>query len=251
MKEMNMFEEKGFSCNTVSTKLGTKDGLVQRYDGLLHYQGELGDFWYDPREFELIEIFDKECLHYAGESALVHFPKGCISTRYMFYRSELPEGFKLVDFDTSEVVDMQGMFLDCKASVGFSLGENFDTGNVLDMRRMFENGKMAYDFNLGDKFCITHDTDYRWIFENCTPTSDTFLKNLLLNKKKVFKQKTKKHKESVQDVESLSFATKVILATSDGHEYPAVVFGDKFGFANGSYMQLKAAKEANMKVFLA
>lgn len=45
MKEMNMFEKIGFSCRTVSAKLWTKDGLVQRYDGLLHYQGELGDFW--------------------------------------------------------------------------------------------------------------------------------------------------------------------------------------------------------------
>ena len=234
MESMDLFENDSQKCA----------------EDLIHYQGELGDFWYDPREFELIEIFDKECLHYAGKSTLVHFPKGCISTRYMFYRSELPEGFKLIDFATSEVVDMSYMFYDCKASVGFSLGENFDTGNVVDMRGMFLDCKMAYDFNLGDKFCITYDTDYRWIFENSTPTSDTFLKNLLLNRKKVLKQKTKKHKESVQDIESLSFATKAILTTSDGHEYSAVVFGDKCGFANGSYMQLKAVKEANMKVFL-
>lgn len=167
MKEMNMFEEKGFSCNTVSTKLGTKDGLVQRYDGLLHYQGELGDFWYDPREFELIEIFDKECLHYAGESALVHFPKGCISTRCMFYRSELPEGFKLIDFDTFEVVDMSYMFYDCKMSSDFSLGANFDTSHVENMCFMFGFCKFQKAISLGDKFDTSNVTDMSGMYKDC------------------------------------------------------------------------------------
>ena len=83
MEEMNMFSEKGFSCRTVSAKLETKDGLVQMYNGLIHYQGELGDFWYDPNEFKL-EHFGRECLHYIGIRKEVRLPQGCVSTRYMF-----------------------------------------------------------------------------------------------------------------------------------------------------------------------
>lgn len=98
-------------------------------DNLIHYQGELGDFWYDPREFKL-EHFGRECLHYIGTRKEVRLPQGCVSTRFMFFRSELPEGFKLIDFDTSEVVDMSYMFCSCKIHEGFSLGARFNTSNV-------------------------------------------------------------------------------------------------------------------------
>lgn len=106
MEEMNMFSEKGFSCRTVSAKLGTKGGLVQRYDGLIHYQGELGDFWYNPNEFEVLihEIMEFEYLHYVGNSGAVDLPKGCINTRFMFRECILPDGTTLGnDFDWSYV----------------------------------------------------------------------------------------------------------------------------------------------------
>ncbi|HBW55294.1 MAG TPA: hypothetical protein DEF65_10990 [Lachnospiraceae bacterium] len=96
-------------------------------DGLIHYQGELGDFWYDPKEFKVTthESAALKYLHYVGNSDAVDLPKGCISTRYMFRGCILPEGFTIGnDFDTSEVVDMQGMFQDCEMPVGFSLGIN-------------------------------------------------------------------------------------------------------------------------------
>lgn len=155
MEEMNMFSEKGFSCRTVSAKLGTKDGLVQRYDGLIHYQGELGDFWYDPKEFEVLthEVMDFEYLHYVGNNKTVNLPRGCISTRYMFRGCTFPEGFIIGnDFDTSEVVDMQGMFQDCEMPMEFSLGDKFDTSKVFDMAGMFANAILPADFTLGEKF---------------------------------------------------------------------------------------------------
>ena len=92
-------------------------------DGLIHYQGELGDFWYDPMEFE-IEHTKSDKLHYTGNGNSVSLPKGCINTRGMFGGCELPEGFQLIGFNTSDVIDMSDMFSHCKLPKGFSLGDN-------------------------------------------------------------------------------------------------------------------------------
>lgn len=53
----------------------------------------------------------------------------------------------------------------------------------------------------------------------------------------------------IRNIESLPFAAKVKLIATDGHEYPAVVFGHKLGFTNGSYMLFEDIKKS-MKVCL-
>ena len=119
-------------------------------DGLIHYQGELGDFWYDPMEFEICQTTtvpseieglerneEHDYLCYVGKGNSVSLPKGCISTRHMFRGCELPEDFKLVDFDTSNVISMEAMFCNCILPEGFSLGDKFDTSNVKRMDDMF------------------------------------------------------------------------------------------------------------------
>lgn len=65
----------------------------------VHYEGALGNFDYDPREFI---ITPDECLCYYGNGNSVSLPKGCVNTQYMFKGCVLPDGFKLVDFDTYE-----------------------------------------------------------------------------------------------------------------------------------------------------
>lgn len=70
----------------------------------------------------------------------------------MFKGCVLPDGFKLVDFDTSEVINMSYMFYGCKLPTGFSLGDGFDTARVKYMGRMFYGCEFPQGFNLGNKF---------------------------------------------------------------------------------------------------
>lgn len=121
-------------------------------NNLVHYEGELGIFDYDPEEFKVEKFNDgTECLHYCGKGNSVDLPDGCIDTRYMFCQRRLPEGFSLGEhFDTSKVTDMYGMFSYCKLPEGFSLGKHFNTSSVTDMKFMFDNCKYngidAYDY---------------------------------------------------------------------------------------------------------
>ena len=147
-----------------------------RKEGLIHYRGELGDFWYDPKEFEVCYYYDNPSynyLHYVGNSNSVSLPKGCINTQYMFWKCRLPEGFQLVDFDTSEVVDMHGMFRECEMSAGLSLGDKFDTSNVEDMAEMFANCTLPGGFVLNNKFDTAKVIDMRGMFAACK-MSDNF-----------------------------------------------------------------------------
>ena len=97
-------------------------------NNLVHYEGILGVFDYDPEEFEVKQIGYCEYLHYHGNGKSVNLPDGCIKTRYMFSECKLPEGFSLGEsFDTSKVTDMRNMFSCCKLPKGFSLGEHFNT----------------------------------------------------------------------------------------------------------------------------
>ena len=87
MESMNLFEK----------------GSAAPKANLIHYQGELGDFWYDPMEFKVcqtstvpteVEFLAREEKHdylcYVGKGSQVGLPKGCISTRHMFRGSALP-----------------------------------------------------------------------------------------------------------------------------------------------------------------
>ena len=138
-------------------------------NNLVHYEGELGIFDYDPEEFKVEKFNDgTECLHYCGKGNSVDLPDGCIDTRYMFCRRRLPEGFSLGEhFDTSKVTDMYGMFSQCILPEDFSLGEHFDTSNVTDMARMFENCKLPKDFTLGEHFDTSKVTDMCGMFSYC------------------------------------------------------------------------------------
>ena len=124
----------------------------EKKSNLVHYEGELGIFDYDPKEFKVEKFNDgTECLHYCGKGNSVDLPDGCIDTRYMFCRRRLPEGFSLGEhFDTSKVTDMYGMFSYCKLPEGFSLGKHFNTSSVTDAKFMFDNCKYngidAYDY---------------------------------------------------------------------------------------------------------
>ena len=143
-----------------------------------HYKGKLGEFDYDDKEFKITDPYNKEHLHYIGKGLLVDLPKGCINTRYMFARCELPRGFTLGNFDTSNVVDMDSMFYKCKIPKGFTLGDKFDTSNVRDMECMFSECEMPEGFTLGDKFNISKVRYINFMFSFCryggSPLSNKF-----------------------------------------------------------------------------
>ena len=141
----------------------------EKKSNLVHYEGELGVFDYDPREFEIKKFYDgTKCLHYCGNGKSVDLPDGCIDTRYMFCRRRLPEGFSLGErFDTSKVTDMYGMFSYCKLPEGFSLGEHFNTSNVTDMSYMFNGCSLPDGFSLGEYFNTSNVTDMSSMFEGC------------------------------------------------------------------------------------
>lgn len=135
---------------------------------LIHYEGELGVFDYDPKEFEIERLDDFDYLHYHGFGKSVDLPDGCINTRYMFYDCELPEGFTLGKrFDTSNVTSMEHMFYECKLSNGFTLGKNFDISNVRRMRGMFRDCDMPDNFYLGENFDISNVWHMEDMFIDC------------------------------------------------------------------------------------
>ena len=123
----------------------------EKKSNLVHYEGELGVFDYDPREFKIEEFYDgKKRLRYCGNGKSVDLPDGCVATRFMFFCCKLPKDFSLGEhFDTSNVTDMSGMFDNCRLPDGFSLGEHFDTSYVTDMSGMFKNCKLPEGFSLG------------------------------------------------------------------------------------------------------
>ncbi len=106
MQEMNLFDSENKS-------------------DLVHYKGKLGDFWYDPKEFEITGLYNfEDHLHYCGKGKSVNLPEGCINISGMFENCELPDGFTLGEnFNTSNVVNMERMFLDCVLPKGFSRGK--------------------------------------------------------------------------------------------------------------------------------
>ena len=140
MDDMNLFDNKIVSVESSKKRL-------------VHYEGELGIFDYDPEEFVIQNSIGMPYLQYCGKGISVNLPDGCTNTRYMFYGCDLKEGFSLGNnFDTSNVTSMKGMFRNCKLREGFSLGEKFDTSNVTDMRCMFDCCELPKGFTLGEKF---------------------------------------------------------------------------------------------------
>lgn len=135
---------------------------------LKHYEGELGIFDYDPREFEIAFFCGEEYLHYCGNGKSVNLPDGCINTRNMFRECHLPVGFSLGDkFDTSRVISMEAMFSQCALPEGFSFGDRFDTSNVVNMHSMFFGGEISEGISLGDHFDTSNVTNMGNMFYRC------------------------------------------------------------------------------------
>lgn len=137
---------------------------------LIHYEGELGVFDYDPREFKIEkqDVYNYDRLHYCGSGKLAELPYGCTNVRHMFEDCILPEGFSLGEsFHTSKVTSMGYMFAGCRLPEGFSLGEHFNTSNVTDMVGMFYECELPDGFTLGGKFDTSKVIDMHEMFEEC------------------------------------------------------------------------------------
>ena len=137
---------------------------------LIHYEGELGVFDYDPREFKIEkqDVYNYDRLHYCGSGKLAELPYGCTNVRHMFEDCILPDGFSLGEsFHTSKVTSMRYMFAGCRLPEGFSLGEHFNTSNVTDMVGMFYECELPDGFTLGGKFDTSKVIDMHEMFEEC------------------------------------------------------------------------------------
>jgi len=184
MEEMNIF---------------TKESK-KKQNNLIHYEGKLGVFDYNPEDYELLGYESiTQILHYKGKTVALSLPKGIIDTSYMFNECEFPEGFHFVDFDTSNVISMEAMFEGCtlphgftlgdkfytcavttmssmfafcNIPVGFSLGANFDTSNVTVMEDMFCKCRIAAGFSLGSKFDTSNVESMVTMFERSILPAD-------------------------------------------------------------------------------
>ena len=166
----NDLDEDSSNIVRAWTALQIGKGSPLRY----HASDTLGVFIYNSNMYSIRKVrFHKKIIvptlrynvDYQGD---LEIPEGCISTIFMFYRLELPEGFRLGDtFDTHNVVAMNDMFAGCKMPVGFSLGNNFDTSNVEYMKDMFANCKIPKGFTLGDKFDTSKVVNMVQMFRSC------------------------------------------------------------------------------------
>lgn len=86
-------------------------------------------------------------------------------TRYMFYKSKIPNNFQLPnDFNTSKVENMEYMFGQTTIPSGFIV--NVDTRNATDLNHMFYNtifldSKPKY----GEHFVISQDKNTNFMFD--------------------------------------------------------------------------------------
>ena len=71
----------------------------------------------------------------------------------------------LSTFETQNVKDMQGMFAGCKKLMSLDVG-NFNTENVTNMRSMFEGCEILENLNINN-FCITNVVRINNMFEDC------------------------------------------------------------------------------------
>jgi hypothetical protein len=113
------------------------DNLEKEQEGYQHYTGGMGDFWYDPNEFEIMyeddgdffflndqfkktydyPIFDhQKWLHYIGENNVIDIPKGVYELK-LFHNKEkrkkltihLPDSVEEVWFE--DISDIEGLYI--------------------------------------------------------------------------------------------------------------------------------------------
>ena len=92
---------------------------------------------YDDTEFEVLKEAKNVYLHYVGDGSNITNPKGNTSCYRMFEDFE-GTNLDLLNFDTSNVTNMNNMFSDCKSLENLNLSR-FNTKNVVNMSGMFFN----------------------------------------------------------------------------------------------------------------
>lgn len=185
---------------------------IKHYTGKLYGSTRVSDFDYDDEIFHISQIVsnhsEEDALVFVepedskDKNIVVSLPKGVHSTAHMFY-GLVCMSLKLVDFDTSEVECMHGMFdsvvtlvLDLgsrfvtKSVYDMSemfahivtekpidLGNHFDTSNVRDMSEMFLGSVLREGFSLGDKFYTGNVTTMYGMFRGTTKSKNFTLGN--------------------------------------------------------------------------
>ena len=180
---------------------------TKHYKGILYGSSMVSEFDYDDEVFCISQIVsnhsEEDALVFVepenskDKNIVVSLPKGVHSTARMFY-GLVCRSLKLVDFDTSEVECMHGMFdsvLTLVLDLGsrfvtksvhdmsemfahiatekpIDLGKHFDTSNVRDMGDMFLGSVLREGFSLGDKFYTGNVTNMSGMFSGTTKSKN-------------------------------------------------------------------------------
>lgn len=117
----------------------------------------------ETEEGHCIKLYiDNGILKMYTDVDIIRLPK---NMEYMFCHFEAAKEIDLSKFDTSNVINMQGMFQGCNNLLSIDVS-NFDTGNIESMKNMF-----TYCFNLQkldlSGFNTTNVTDMQEMFSEC------------------------------------------------------------------------------------
>ncbi len=96
------------------------------------------------------------------------------------------ESIDLGSLDMSNIVDMDGMFLNCESLTYLDLGEEFDTSGAEDLRNMFRGCTSIKMIDLGDKFNTANVKHMSSMFADCKSLKeikfgDLFVTDSLIN----------------------------------------------------------------------
>lgn len=110
--------------------------------------------------------FGEDCLVYIGprDKPVSLY---CEKNVRVFFRGKFEEGFSLVDFDTSKMVDLSYMFFGCKFPEGFSLSSSFSTESAHTMDHMFYMCKFNKDFTFPEGFSTSNVRHLRYMYAHC------------------------------------------------------------------------------------
>lgn len=133
--------------------------------------------YYNPKEFEVLGNVVK-FLHYIGDGKRVKNPKGNTFCFSMFC-DYAGESLDLSEFDTSEIVHMGCMFMNCSNLTSLDLS-NFDTSKVVSMNDMFYGCESLEVLNLSS-FNTKNVHTMDCIFCNCKRLSQLNIDNFNFN----------------------------------------------------------------------
>lgn len=103
----------------------------------------------------------------------IYAPKNCKGLFYLLKAQEID----LEGLNTSEAVDMSGMFCGCRELRTLNLGKTFYTSKVTDMGYMFAGCDRIHSLELGESFDTSSVKSMKYMFYDCRSLMSLDLKD--------------------------------------------------------------------------